>query len=626
VSPRLVAPDQWRPVGVEALEPNAWEAVRSHRNSSVTAGPGAGKTEFLAQRAAYLLQTGLCPPPYRILAISYKRSSAKALADRVRARCSPELGRRFESWTFDGFAKGLVDRFRHVIPSDWRPPEDYTIAFPQGRTVSTFLNQVQPPNPAWTRPIRALKGPTFESVELGEIQLHPSRPAEDNWLRWIVLRWWDMHAKASPSALTFTMVNRLADLLLRTSPQILRLLRAAYPFVFVDEFQDTTFAQYGLLKTAFHGCESVITVVGDDKQRIMTWAGAKPDAFASFSDDFDAQTHELLFNYRSSPELVRLQHAVATMLEPTTSCPESKVGRVISGDAAAIWTFPARNVEATRLAEWIRADCTQRGLVPRDYAIVARQLVNSVYDRLVAPFSAVGLRLRNETLGVGKLTIQDVMSEPLTNTVLAVLEIVVRPPAPSAWLSSVRTLTDLRGATADDEVRHARIDRELSDFVHVLRTDLDSAAVSPSAARAFAERVIAFLSPSAIAGLWPEYQSGDYLSVVLESLLAYMGTPLDGAVTWSECCVRWQGVDDIPLLTIHRSKGQEYDTVIFVDLDDAGWRYYRRGGREDLSTFFVALSRARQRVVFSYCKENGRVAVGDLYDLLTTAGVPERAW
>jgi len=45
----------------------------------VTAGAGAGKTEFLAQKATYLLQTGLCAAPKRILAISFKRDAARNL-------------------------------------------------------------------------------------------------------------------------------------------------------------------------------------------------------------------------------------------------------------------------------------------------------------------------------------------------------------------------------------------------------------------------------------------------------------------------------------------------------------------------------------------------------------------
>ena len=91
------------------------------------AGPGAGKTELLAQRACYLLQTGTLTGSRRILALSFKRSAAQELYDRVAARCGPELAQRLESYTFAAWAKGLVDRFRLAIPAAYRPTADYLI-------------------------------------------------------------------------------------------------------------------------------------------------------------------------------------------------------------------------------------------------------------------------------------------------------------------------------------------------------------------------------------------------------------------------------------------------------------------------------------------------------------------
>src|SRR5262245_3036674 len=95
-----VAPDKWRPSGIPDLEPAAWAALRHTQSAVVTAGPGAGKTEFLAQRAAYLLQTGLCASPHRILAISFKKDAAQNLAERVAKRCPTEQAARLTSMTF----------------------------------------------------------------------------------------------------------------------------------------------------------------------------------------------------------------------------------------------------------------------------------------------------------------------------------------------------------------------------------------------------------------------------------------------------------------------------------------------------------------------------------------------
>ena len=106
----LVATDAWQPRGIADLEPNAWHVLHHQGNACVVAGPGAGKTEFLAQRAAYLLETGTCPAPNRVLAISFKTDAAENLATRVRERCDRSQANRFVS-----------DDFRRVHQKPRRP-------------------------------------------------------------------------------------------------------------------------------------------------------------------------------------------------------------------------------------------------------------------------------------------------------------------------------------------------------------------------------------------------------------------------------------------------------------------------------------------------------------------------
>jgi superfamily I DNA/RNA helicase len=86
----------------------------------------------------------------------------------------------------------------------------------------------------------------------------------------------------------------------------------------------------------------------------------------------------------------------------------------------------------------------------------------------------------------------------------------------------------------------------------------------------------------------------------------------------------FEGVDQVPLMTVHKSKGLEYDTILFVGLDDRMWWSHSAGNPEGISTFFVALSRAEQRVIFTFCESRGRrVGVADIYQLLADAGVTE---
>lgn len=78
------------------------------------------------------------------------------------------------------------------------------------------------------------------------------------------------------------------------------------------------------------------------------------------------------------------------------------------------------------------------------------------------------------------------------------------------------------------------------------------------------------------------------------------------------------------MMTVHKSKGLEFDTIVFLGLDDRAWWAHTPGDPEGVAAFFVALSRAKQRAIFAFCQQRGqRNNVAELYQLLTAAGVPE---
>src|SRR2546423_10275962 len=79
----MTKPSEWKPADGLKLEPNALRAATERQVSwALTAGPGAGKTEMLAQRADFLLRTGVCPYPQRILAISFKVDASRNLKNK----------------------------------------------------------------------------------------------------------------------------------------------------------------------------------------------------------------------------------------------------------------------------------------------------------------------------------------------------------------------------------------------------------------------------------------------------------------------------------------------------------------------------------------------------------------
>lgn len=288
----MIAPELWRPAAGMVLEPNAMAAAtNTGRSTLVTAGPGAGKTELLAQRADYLLRTGQCRYPRRILAISFKVDAAKNLKDRVRRRCPPELAARFDSYTFHAFAKRLIDTFRPVLTGEDELDADYTIG--------------------------------------------------DN----RVLR----------RQITFADMAPLAATILENSAIARAALRQTYGFVFLDEFQDCTNTQYALVKAAFGGTDAELTAVGDVKQRIMAWAGALDGIFAKFAGEFDARPLILYQNFRAQPRLRRMQNTMVRVMEPLAAVADDELEGDEGRIEIATFTDSAAEAQgvADRIQQWI---------------------------------------------------------------------------------------------------------------------------------------------------------------------------------------------------------------------------------------------------------------------------------
>lgn len=625
----FVDPEDWKPVGIADLEPAAWKALRSTSSTCVVAGPGAGKTEFLAQRAAYLLQTGACPPPYRILAISFKRDAATNLAERVRRRCAPELAARFSSMTFDAFCKGLVDRFQMAIPKLWRPTRPYNIGFAARAEIEEFLQRSRGAAKAtWQSEIMGINPSAFLAETVGGWKLPTTDVPPASGTAFAVKRWWTENLTRDPaSTLDFTLINRLAELLQRASPQIGEALRATYPIVFVDEFQDTTFAQYDLLQSAFGGSRTVVTAVGDDKQRIMGWAGARSDAFATFETDFGATRIPLRFNYRSSPDLVKIQQVVAQALDEDSAEIESRAESTIDDDVAQVWTFDRLTDEAEQVAAWIAEDMKTRGKVPRDYAILVRQTADRFEDQLKTAFQGVDLGIRNESKAIGDTNLQDLLVEEAVKIAVAVLRLAAAKRAPKAWAVASDAIQLLRGIDQEDEVGAQSVEDELRSFVKTLRFQMSGAEPCVETAKVVSKQLFEFLGQDAFARVFLTYSTGEGLAIAIDGFRRYLATCCKEAGTWQEALDAFEGLNDVPLMTVHKSKGLEYDTIIFMGLDDRMWWSFSPTNPEGRATFFVALSRAKQRAIFTFCRERGqRNKIAELYKLLSDAGVQETAF
>ncbi|MFD7068365.1 UvrD-helicase domain-containing protein [Streptomyces sp. NPDC059913] len=620
-----IAVEAWRPSGIEDLEPAAWAALRDTGSVAVVAGPGAGKTEFLAQRATYLLQTATCPSPRRILAISFKRDAAANLARRVAARV-PEHADRFDSMTFDAFTKGLVDRFTPALPQDWRMTDGYDISYAKPREIQDFLNSIAAAAPAELRwPVAAIQPGRFAADVLGRYDLPEKLPPDSqaDAISYAARQWWQArYLRPGTAQLDFVMLNRLAELLVRAVPKLRRALRMTYPFVFVDELQDTTSAQFSFLQAVF-GEKTTVTAVGDSNQRIMGWAGALPEAAARFTEAFGATRHTLTWNFRSSDALVELQHIIATKLDPDAVRATSKATAEDAHDSAALWTFSSQAREAAFLADWIARDIADSNRQPSDFALIARQKIREFEPSFRMHLGTHGIRVRNDDARVGTMTLQDLLKSETASLLLGLLRLADEPHGlATIWRDVTGTLERVHGA-ADDEAAQYRVGEALTQTTTQLRSWLRSNPPSTTHAADVLRQILSLVDADAVRRYTRSMPHGEDFDLVAEAFEERLAAVIDAHTDWRDVFDEFESADAVVLLTAHRSKGLEYHTVAFLGIHQEQWWAYGKDRREGTSTFFVGLSRAAHRLIFTTDHNDRSGPISDLFSMLTQAGVPE---
>lgn len=609
----LVSKNDWVPSPGITVEGTALEIVKADVSQSVLAGPGAGKTELLAQRATYLLNTGACPSPKRILALAFKVDAARNLQNRVEQRCESESARRFESLTLHAFSKKTLDQFREALTSSLRPSPDYRIFFPNRDTLEEFQRQ----HAATFGELRGLNLGQFLSLVHSQVPDLHAQPDGDR--EGIAQLWWAECLQQRPSALTFDMMILLATHIVQTQAVVRNAIRNTYTHVFLDEFQDVTAYQYELVRSIFQDSSSIVTAVGDTNQGIMKWAGALPDVFDVFNNDFAAENRKLLFNFRSNFTIVTLINELADLFtddKPVRT--ESARGTASAReDAIEGWVFPSRSSEGVGLADFVQKSLSEEAdLRPHDFVILARLRANDVEERLHPYFAEKNLRLRNEARSLGPISIQELSKDPIFNFLTALLKMAHGQREGSPFQVCRDMLASLEGIDLSTDRGAARSLRAVQDLVaSVKRITSD---IRP--ANLDGERLASIALPperrELLVRSYNEYNNLEYIESIIQACVTfYEECKTDD---WPSFLANVEGKDVVRIMTIHKSKGLEYHTVIFTEFnDDAFWN-----NDDDVNVFFVALSRARERIRFSLTKDSrGFVNVRKFLEKLQSSGV-----
>ncbi|WP_255248069.1 UvrD-helicase domain-containing protein [Paenibacillus sp. 7523-1] len=602
---------EWKPSGGLTLEPNAMEAVRDLDNSLVIAGPGAGKTELLAQKASFLLETNMCVNPRKILAISFKKDAALNLKERVKKRLPKDLGSRFISQTFDSFAKSILDRFLYSLPEEFRPDPNYKIAGNDNEFVRAFsklgLNLSNANDRK--RHINYLTKKRLENV---------TGVFKSVWHKLL-----KGDSEIQPT-LSFGMISILAIYILETNPLILNSLRKTYSHVFLDEFQDTTGVQYALVKVCFYNSDVSLTAVGDNRQRIMLWAGAKVDVFDAYKKDFNSIKYTLLMNHRSAPRLLEIQKIVNNYLQEVPFSPLANPKWNEDEGVAEIWYFKNSVIEAEHIAHKIIELVNDQQIPFRDICIIVKQSVNQFSKEVIKILGKSSIQARNEA------EFQDLLKEDIVMLIIFTFKSALDNRDSDAWsfIWEAKIFFEGKSGTVNqvNEIRKS-VRKKLIN----IKKELQKVTLKDELGLLISD-IMNFYEIDKIKRHFPQYSQGEHLNNSLQNFTDYLYEYLQqNNGDWMGAIHSFQGADSIPIMTIHKSKGLEFDAVFFVGFDDNSFWSFANQEDEDKCTFFVGLSRSKRHLYFTFSENrfgrrrtNSNISI--LYKMLRESGVVEEKY
>ncbi|MDD4032088.1 MAG: 3'-5' exonuclease [Bacteroidales bacterium] len=294
------------------LNENQKSAVIHYKGPSlIVAGAGSGKTRVLTYRIAYLLSLGI--PAHSVLALTFTNKAANEMKERVGQLVGSDTAGKLWMGTFHGvFSQILRKENEHT-----GYPRNYTIYDAQdSRNVIKQIirdlqldDQLYKPNDIQHRISQAKNNLISAPSYLANSQI----AAQDNVTK--RPRTGEIYAMYSSrclkaGAMDFDDLLLNTNVLFRDHPEILDKYQQKFKFILVDEYQDTNYAQYLIVKKLSQIHHNVC-VVGDDAQSIYSFRGAKIENILNFKNDYpDYELFKLERNYRSTRTIVNAANSL----------------------------------------------------------------------------------------------------------------------------------------------------------------------------------------------------------------------------------------------------------------------------------------------------------------------------
>ena len=284
-----------------------------HKNGPliVIAGAGSGKTRVLTYRIVHLINEGV--DPFNILALTFTNKAAKEMKKRISQSVGDSIAKNIWMGTFHSvFARILRSEASFI-----GYPASFTIYDTQDseRLVSNIIKELKLNKDNYKAKqirnrISSLKNNFISPEKYYSVPdlVEQDKISKREEFVTIYNRYNDRCFKAS--AMDFDDLLLKTNELLNKFPEILSKYQDKFRYIMVDEYQDTNYSQYLIIKSLSDRYEN-LCVVGDDSQSIYSFRGANIDNILNFKKHYpNCSTYKLEQNYRSSNNIVQCANSL----------------------------------------------------------------------------------------------------------------------------------------------------------------------------------------------------------------------------------------------------------------------------------------------------------------------------
>ena len=277
----------------------------------VIAGAGSGKTRVLTYRIVHLINQGV--DPFNILALTFTNKAALEMKKRISEITSESISRNIWMGTFHSIFARILRSEAPLIGF----PTNFTIydTYDSEKSISNIIKEFKLDKDHYKAKtirnrISSLKNnfisveSYFNNPELIEIDKSSKRDQFGNIYNEYVKRCF------KACVMDFDDLLLKTNELLKKSPEALRKYQDKFKYILVDEYQDTNYSQYLIVKALADRHEN-LCVVGDDSQSIYSFRGANIDNILNFKKHYpDSKTYKLEQNYRSTKNIVQAANSL----------------------------------------------------------------------------------------------------------------------------------------------------------------------------------------------------------------------------------------------------------------------------------------------------------------------------